>query len=142
MARGTADRLGDRPFPLLRRHGQPAIEPVGESAPPPFCGSARRSFAGTLGTRIYQTAARDPEANGVIERANGFLATSFMPGRSFTSPADYNTELTDWLPTANSRVLRRTGQDPSYPRRSLCPAQWQSLGSVPNAAATCHTADW
>jgi hypothetical protein len=71
-----------------------------------------RSFAGTLGTRIYQTAARDPEAKGVIERANGFLATSFMPGRSFTSPADYNTQLTDWLPTANSRVLRRTGEQP------------------------------
>jgi len=26
-----------------------------------------RSFAGTLGTRIYQTAARDPEAKGIIE---------------------------------------------------------------------------
>ena len=71
-----------------------------------------RSFAGTLGTRIYQTAARDPESKGVIERANGFLATSFMPGRSFTSPADYNTQLADWLPTANSRVLRRTGEQP------------------------------
>ena len=43
-----------------------------------------RSFAGTLGTRIYQTAARDPEAKGMIERTNGFLETSFMPGRSFT----------------------------------------------------------
>jgi len=32
-----------------------------------------RGSAGTLGTRIYQTATRDPEAKGVVERANGFL---------------------------------------------------------------------
>jgi hypothetical protein len=71
-----------------------------------------RSFAGTLGTRIYQTAARDPEAKGVVERANGFLETSFMPGREFDSPGDYNTQLAGWLPKANSRVLRRTGEQP------------------------------
>jgi transposase len=71
-----------------------------------------RSFAGTLGTRIYQTAARDPEAKGVVERANGFLQTSFMPGRSFTGPADFNAQLAQWLPLANSRMLRRTAQQP------------------------------
>jgi transposase len=71
-----------------------------------------RSFAGTLGTRIYQTAARDPEAKGIVERANGFLETSFMPGREFDSPGDYNTQLAGWLPRANSRMLRRTGQQP------------------------------
>lgn len=71
-----------------------------------------RSFAGTLGTRIYQTAARDPEAKGMVERANGFLETSFMPGREFGSPGDYNTQLAGWLPSANSRMLRRTGEQP------------------------------
>jgi len=71
-----------------------------------------RSFAGTLGTRIYQTAPGDPEAKGVVERANGFLQTSFMPGRTFTDPADYNTQLAGWLPKANSRLLRRTGCQP------------------------------
>jgi transposase len=71
-----------------------------------------RSFAGTLGTRIYQNAPRDPESKGVIERANGFFATSFMPGRSFTSGADYNAQLAEWLPRANSRMLRRTGEQP------------------------------
>jgi hypothetical protein len=71
-----------------------------------------RSFAGTLGTRIYQTASRDPEAKGVIERANGFLETSFMPGRSFACGADYNAQLAGWLPRANSRMLRRTGEQP------------------------------
>ncbi len=71
-----------------------------------------RGFAGTLGTRIYQTAARDPEAKGVVERANGFLETSFMPGREFDSPVDYNTQLAGWLPRANTRMLRRTGEQP------------------------------
>ena len=27
----------------------------------------------------------------LVERANGFLETSFMPGREFDSPGDYNT---------------------------------------------------
>jgi len=73
-----------------------------------------RSFAGTLGTRIYQTPARDPESKGVVERANGYLETSFMPGRSFTGPGDYNTQLAAWLPQANTRMLRRTGQRPVH----------------------------
>ena len=72
-----------------------------------------RAFAGTLGTRIYQTRPRDPEAKGVVERANGYLQTSFLPGREFTSPADFNGQLADWLPRANRRVLRRTGVQPA-----------------------------
>ena len=34
-----------------------------------------RSFADTLGTRIYQAAARDPETKGVIERARSLSVT-------------------------------------------------------------------
>ena len=48
----------------------------------------------------------------MVERANGFLETSFMPGRSFASPGDYNTQLAGWLPRANTRILRRTGEQP------------------------------
>lgn len=72
-----------------------------------------RSFAGTLGTRIYQTRPRDPEAKGVVERANGYLQTSFLPGREFSSPADFNVQLQEWLPRANQRILRRTGMAPA-----------------------------
>ena len=43
----------------------------------------------------------DPEAKALVERANGYLETSFMPGRNFTSPADLNAQLADWLPRAN-----------------------------------------
>lgn len=72
-----------------------------------------RGFAGTLGVRIYQTRPRDPEAKGVVERTNGFLETSFMPGRTFTGPSDFNDQLGAWLPRANSRLLRRTGAAPA-----------------------------
>jgi hypothetical protein len=94
-----------------------------------------RSFAGTLGTRIYQTAPRDPEAKGVVERANGFLQTSFMPGRTFISPADYNTQLATWLPTANARMLRRTGQQPAL----RVAADTAAMGALPPIAPTVGT---
>ena len=89
-----------------------------------------RAFAGTLGTRIYQTRPRDPEAKGVVERANGYLQTSFMPGREFTSPADFNTQLDGWLPRANERLLRRTGARP-VDRLAADRAAMTSLPPVP-----------
>lgn len=49
-----------------------------------------RSFDGTLGTRIYQVAVREPEHKGIVERGNDFYETSYMPGRSFASPAEQN----------------------------------------------------
>lgn len=42
----------------------------------------------------------------MTERNNGFLETSFLPGRQFVSPTDFNTQLADWLPVANSRIVR------------------------------------
>lgn len=69
-------------------------------------------FAGTLGTRIQLAPARDPEFKGLVERNNGFLETSFLPGRSFSSPTDFNTQLDEWLLRANNRVIRSTGQRP------------------------------
>jgi hypothetical protein len=91
-----------------------------------------RSFAGTLGTRIYQAAPRDPETKGVIERANGFFETSFMPGRTFTGPSDYNTQLAAWLPRANARTLRRTGQRPGV----LVAQDVAAMGALPPVAPT------
>lgn len=63
-------------------------------------------FCGTLATKLQQLKAYDPESKGGVERANGYLETSFMPGRSFTSPAHFNIQLLDWLPKANSRIVR------------------------------------
>jgi transposase len=69
-------------------------------------------FRGTLGIRVIQCRPRDPEAKGLVERANGYLETSFLPGRRFSSPADFNTQLTDWLPRANARQHRALGCRP------------------------------
>jgi hypothetical protein len=63
-------------------------------------------FCGTLATRVHQLKANDPESKGVVERRNGFFETSFMPGRAFDSPADFNDQFGDWLERANRRVVR------------------------------------
>jgi transposase len=70
------------------------------------------AFRGVLGVRVVLCAPRDPEAKGLVERANGYLETSFLPGRSFTSPTDFNTQLADWLNRANERDHRRLGCRP------------------------------
>lgn len=70
-------------------------------------------FAGTLGVRIKLAPARDPEFKGLVERRNGFFETSFLPGRTFTSPFDFNAQLADWLAErANTRHLRSIGGRP------------------------------
>ncbi|WP_043735553.1 IS21 family transposase [Nocardia asiatica] len=74
--------------------------------------AAAAAFAGTLATRIQLAPPRDPEYKGMVERMNGFLETSFLPGRSFTDPTDFNTQLADWLTRANTRTVRSIGGRP------------------------------
>jgi transposase len=64
------------------------------------------AFRGSLGIRVVQCRPADPEAKGLVERANGYLETSFLPGRRFASPQDFNIQLQQWLVRANSRVHR------------------------------------
>jgi transposase len=71
------------------------------------------AFAGSLATGIRLLPPRDPESKGITERANGFLETSFLPGRTFAGPHDFNAQLTGWLPTANQRLVRATGARPA-----------------------------
>ncbi|WP_405958993.1 IS21 family transposase [Streptomyces sp. NBC_00868] len=71
------------------------------------------AFAGLLATRIYLCRPRDPEAKGLVERANGYLETSFLPGRHFSGPDDFNTQLTAWLKVANRRIHRTLGARPA-----------------------------
>lgn len=69
--------------------------------------AAMDAFRGSLGIQVLQCRPADPEAKGLVERANGYLETSFLPGRMFTSPADFNTQLDAWLELANARHHRR-----------------------------------
>ncbi len=73
---------------------------------------AMNAFRGSLGIRVIQCRPRDPEAKGLVERANGYLETSFLPGRSFASPADFNAQLQAWLVRANHRRHRVLGCRP------------------------------
>lgn len=72
-----------------------------------------QAFRGTLATRVYVCAPRDPAAKGLVERANGYLETSFLPGRSFTSPQDFNAQLQTWLALVNTRRRRALGCSPT-----------------------------
>jgi transposase len=58
------------------------------------------AFRGVLGMGVVICKPGDPEAKGLVERANGYLETSFLPGRRFGGVADFNAQLTAWLATA------------------------------------------
>jgi transposase len=64
------------------------------------------AFTGTLATTLQRLKPYDPESKGVVERRNGFFETSFMPGRDFASPADFDVQFADWLGKANARTVR------------------------------------
>jgi transposase len=73
---------------------------------------AMNGFRGTLGVKVIQCRPADPESKGLVERANGYLETSFLPGRTFGSPTDFNAQLADWLGRANRRQHRALGCRP------------------------------
>lgn len=70
------------------------------------------AFRGSLVIKVIQCRPGDPEAKGLVERMNGYLETSFLPGRTFTGPTDFNAQLTEWLGRANQRQHRRLGCRP------------------------------
>jgi transposase len=75
---------------------------------------AAHGFRGVLGAKIVLCNPADPEAKGLVERANGYLETSFLPGRTFASPADFNAQLADWLQLVNRRDRRVLGCAPTH----------------------------
>jgi transposase len=72
-----------------------------------------QAFRGTLGAKVVICKPADPEAKGLVERVHDWLERSFLPGRSFTSPADFNTQLAEWLLVANRRPRRVLGCAPA-----------------------------
>jgi len=55
----------------------------------------------------------DPEAKGLVERLHDYLERSFLPGRTFTGPADFNAQLSAWLRVVNTRPRRALGCAPT-----------------------------
>jgi transposase len=95
------------------------------------------AFTGTLATQIVQLRPRDPESKGIVERRNGYFETSFMPGRVFASPADFNAQFTGWLDRANDRVVRTLRARPAdlieADRAAMLP-----LPAIPPQLGWCH----
>jgi transposase len=55
----------------------------------------------------------DPEAKGLVERFHDYLERSFLSGRDFAGPADFNTQLGQFLAVARTRLRRALGCPPA-----------------------------
>ena len=101
---------------LIRRLGKVPRRLIWDNEPGIGRGARRAegvaTFMGTLATRLVLAPPNDPEFKGIVERRNGWFETSFMPGRTFTSPHDFNDQFGHWLTGANARVVRTTGAAP------------------------------
>jgi transposase len=72
-----------------------------------------QAFRGVLGTKVIILKKAEPEHKGIIERAHDYLERSFLPGRTFSGPADFNAQLRAWLATVNARSRRALGCAPT-----------------------------
>jgi transposase len=73
---------------------------------------ACQGFRGVLATKVLICRPADPEAKGLVERLHDYLERSFLPGRTFAGPADFNAQITEWLELVNGRVRRALGCAP------------------------------
>ncbi|MGH3030435.1 MAG: IS21 family transposase [Gaiellaceae bacterium] len=94
-------RLGALPETLVwDREG--ALHAGGGRPTEPFA-----AFCGLLQVGWRFLEARDPQSKGVVERLQGYLETSFEPGRSFAGELDYQEQLDRWFgERANLRFHR------------------------------------
>jgi transposase len=97
-----------------------------------------QGFRGVLGAKVWICKPGDPEAKGGIERLHDYLERSFLPGRTFTSPADFNNQLRAWLQLANTRRKRSLGCAPAE-RIAADKAAMLALPPVPPATGWQHT---
>jgi transposase len=72
-----------------------------------------QAFRGTLAAKVVICPPRDPEAKGLVERFHDYLERSWLPGREFASPADFNAQLGVFLARANTRLHRVLGCRPA-----------------------------
>jgi transposase len=98
-----------------------------------------QAFRGTLAAKVVICKPADPEAKGLLERAHDWLERSFLPGRQFAGPADFNAQLARWLATANTRPKRVLGCAPSE-RIGADKAAMLALPPVPPVTGWRHSA--
>ena len=97
-----------------------------------------QAFRGTLGVQVIVCKPADPEAKGLLERAHDYLERSFLPGRQFTGPADFNAQLAGWLAIANARPKRVLGCAPAE-RITADKAAMLTLPPVPPVTGWRHS---
>ncbi len=103
--------------------------------PAPAPGQARnsvlagrcRDFLRPLGVNVVDGQPANPDSGGLIEQAHLSLEQSFLPARSFTSPADFNRQLRDWLQAANTWPC----QPPYYSPAELISRDKQAMLQLP-----------
>jgi transposase len=84
-------QLGGLPETLVwDREG--ALHAGGGHPTVPFAG-----FCGELGVGWRFLEPKDPQSKGVVERLQGYLETSFEPGRSFANELDFQQQLDRWF---------------------------------------------
>jgi transposase len=65
------------------------------------------AFCGELGVGWRFLEPKDPQSKGVVERLQGYLETSFEPGRAFANELDFQAQLDRWFDErANVRFHR------------------------------------
>ena len=100
-----------------------------------WCGIARRRctpaaaarrprsprFCGHLQVGWHFCEPRDPQAKGVVERLQGYLETSFEPGRAFANELDFQSSSTPGSMSAPTRApphVCAAGRSIGWPRSS------------------------
>lgn len=94
-----------------------------------------QAFRGVLGTKVVVLKPREPEHKGIIERAHDYFERSFLPGRTFSGPGDFNYQFGKWLQIVNARRRRVLGvcadrPDRCRPAGDAGPAAGGSAGGV------------
>ena len=92
-----------------------------------------QAFRGVLAAKVIVLKPREPEHKGIIERAHDYLERSFLPGRVFTGPGDFNVQLQDWLAVSHTRSRRALG---CAPNDRIAADRASMLGLPPVAPAT------
>ena len=67
---------------------------------------AYAAFCGQLPVDWHFCEPSDPQAKGAVERLQGYLETSFEPGRRFANHLDFQLQLDHWFAKANARTHR------------------------------------
>ena len=76
-----------------------------------------QAFRGMLGTKVIVCKPADPEAKGLIERSMTTWSARSCPAAPSPSPADFNTQFSDWLALVNTRTAPGAGVRPDRPDR-------------------------